>query len=50
MSLFIPAGAAATISQDSGMVFGTAISIACTTTRSGSSGPANTVDLNIFYA
>lgn len=49
-SLGIPPGAAANIPAGMvGIKHGTAISIAITTTRAGSTGPAATVDFNIFY-
>lgn len=50
MSLFIPTGGGATINLPQGIAFGTAISVACTTTRTGSTAPASSVDLNFFYA
>lgn len=48
-SLGIPASSGANVSFDSGIAMGTAITVAVTTTRSGSTGPGSTVDLNIFY-
>lgn len=49
LSLMIPAGGAANVLHDVGIEFSTAIAFACTTTRSGSTGPAATVDVNFFY-
>ena len=49
LSFGIPAGAAANILGAIGIAFGTAMSFAFTTTRSGSTGPASTVDYNFFY-
>jgi hypothetical protein len=48
-SLGIPAGSGANVLFGTGIAFGTAITIAITTTRAGSTGPTNTVDYNIFY-
>lgn len=48
LSIGIPASGGATVNFDKGIAFGTAISFACTTTRSGSTGA--TVDVNFFYA
>jgi hypothetical protein len=49
-SLGLPAGAAANVSPATiGLAHSTAISIAITLTRSGSTTPASTVDYNIFY-
>jgi len=49
-SFGIPAGAAANVQPGMvGIAHSTAISIAITTTRSGSTGPSSTVDYNIFY-
>lgn len=50
LSLGIPATSAANVEFTNGIAFGTAITIAITTTRSGSTGPGSTVDYNIFYA
>lgn len=50
MSLYIPASGGANVSFAGGIAMGTAITVACTTTRTGSTAPASTVDLNIFYA
>jgi hypothetical protein len=49
MSLGIPAGSAANIELSNGIAFATAISIAITTTRAGSTGPGSTVDYNMAY-
>lgn len=50
LSLMIPASSAANVAAGAvGIQFGTAISIAITTTRSGSTGPGSTVDYNLFY-
>lgn len=49
MALGIPAGGGANVMTDSGIAFATAISVACTTTRTGSTAPASSVDLNFFY-
>lgn len=48
-SFGIPPGGGFTKDIPSGWAFGTAITVAVTTTRSGSTGPTNTVDLNIWY-
>jgi hypothetical protein len=49
-SLGIPASAAANIAPGIvGLAHATAISIAVTTTRAGSTGPSSTVDYNIWY-
>jgi hypothetical protein len=49
MSFYIPATAAANLMNDIGIAMGTAISIAFTTTRTGSTAPTNTVDYNFYY-
>jgi hypothetical protein len=49
LSFGIPAGSAANVLNAMGIAFSTAISIAFTTTRSGLTGPANTVDYNFMY-
>lgn len=46
----IPAGSGANVLSERGIQFSTGISIAFTTTRSGSTAPTNTVDYNIFYS
>lgn len=48
-SLGVPAGAAANVFTEIGIPFATAINWAATTTRTGSTGPSNTVDVNFFY-
>lgn len=48
-SLPIPATSAANLEVGKGIAHSTAISIAVTTTRAGSTGPGSTVDYNIFY-
>lgn len=48
-SLGLPGGGGSNICTDEGIAFSTAITIAVTTTRTGSTGPASTVDYNIFY-
>jgi len=47
MSIGIPASGGVTVHWDKGIAFGTAISFACTTTRTGSTGA--TCDVNFFY-
>lgn len=47
MSIGIPASGGVTVNFDKGIAFGTAISFACTTTRTGSTGA--TCDVNFFY-
>lgn len=47
MSVGIPASGGVTVNWDKGIAFGTAISFACTTTRTGSTGA--TCDVNFFY-
>jgi len=49
MSIGIPPLAGANILNEAGIGFNTAITIAITTTRGGSTAPTNTVDYNIFY-
>jgi hypothetical protein len=49
MSFGIPPVAGANVLNDMGIAFGTAITIAITTTRAGATGPTNTVDYNVFY-
>jgi hypothetical protein len=49
LSLGIPAGSAANLDISNGVAFGTAITIAITTTRAGSTGPGSTVDYNVLY-
>lgn len=48
-SIGIPATSGANVHFNSGILFGTAITIAITTTRSGGTSPGSTVDYNIFY-
>ena len=48
-SLMIPVGGAFVDGIPNGWAFGTAITIAITTTRSGGTSPSNTVDYNIWY-
>lgn len=48
MSIGIPASGGVTVNFDKGIAFSTAISFACTTTRTGSTGA--TCDVNFFYA
>jgi len=48
-SLGIPAGSAANVEMSNGIAHSTAITIAVTTTRAGSTGPGSTVDYNVFY-
>jgi hypothetical protein len=48
-SLGIPAASAANLMSENGIQHSTAISIAVTTTRAGSTGPGATVDYNIWY-
>jgi hypothetical protein len=48
-SIGIPAGGAANVFNDVGIAFSSAITIAITTTRSGTTSPTNTVDYNIYY-
>jgi hypothetical protein len=50
LSLMIPAGGAANVFSDTGIAFATGISFACTTTRSGSTGPTSTIDVNFMFA
>jgi hypothetical protein len=47
ISIGIPASGGVTVNFDKGIAFGTAISFACTTTRTGSTGA--TCDVNFFY-
>jgi hypothetical protein len=49
MSLFVPASGGAVFSTDVGIAFSTAITIAVTTTRAGSTAPTNTVDYNFLF-
>lgn len=49
MSIGIPASGAANLELANGLKFGTAITIAVTTTRAGSTAPGSTVDINIWY-
>lgn len=49
LSFGIPATSAANLEMTNGIAFGTAITIAITTTRTGSIGPSSTVDYNVFY-
>jgi hypothetical protein len=49
MSFGIPPVAGANVMAALGIEFGTAITIAITTTRAGATGPTNTVDYNVFY-
>lgn len=48
-SIGIPATSGANVHFNSGIAFGTAITIAITTTRSGGTSPGSTVDYNVFY-
>ncbi|HEV2178344.1 MAG TPA: hypothetical protein VGU20_31105 [Stellaceae bacterium] len=48
-SIGIPASGAANLEFVNGLKFSTAITIAVTTTRAGSTGPGSTVDINIAY-
>jgi hypothetical protein len=48
-SIGIPALSAANLMSPTGITHGTAISIAVTTTRAGSTNVGSTVDFNIFY-
>jgi hypothetical protein len=48
-SLGIPAGSGANVAFPSGIPHSTAIAIAVTTTRTGSTGPGSTVDYAVFY-
>jgi len=48
-SLGIPATSGANVMSDIGIPHSTAICIAVTTTRAGSTGPGSTVDYNIYY-
>ena len=48
-SLGIPANGGSNLSISQGLAFSTAISFACTTTRTGNTAPTNTVDVNFFY-
>ncbi len=50
LSLGIPAGGAANMELTNGIKFANGIIIAVTTTRAGSTGPTNTVDINLPYA
>jgi len=47
--LTIPATSGANLEVSNGLTFATAISFACTTTRTGSTGPSSTVDYNWWY-
>lgn len=49
LSVGIPAGASSSPALDIGWGFATAITVAVTTTRTGSTSPSDTVDLNIAY-
>lgn len=49
LSLGIPPGGAANVEFVNGLSFATAISYACTTTRTGASGPVSTLDVNFLY-
>lgn len=49
LSFGIPAGSAANVGLDVGIAFGTAISIAFTTTRAGLTAPASSVDYNFLH-
>lgn len=48
-SIGIPANGAANVAWPVGIAFTTAITVACTTTRTGLTAPTNSVDLNFFY-
>jgi hypothetical protein len=49
LSIEIPANTSKTAQWPHGIPFSTAIVVACTTTRAGSTSPGSTVDLNILY-
>jgi hypothetical protein len=49
MVITLPAGAGANVMNPLGIKFGTALSIAVTTTRTGSTGVGSTVDYTMFY-
>jgi hypothetical protein len=49
MALGIPAQSGANVLNSMGISFSTAITMAFTTTRTGSTAPANTIDWNILY-
>lgn len=49
LSWFIPAGGGLTRDFSNGLSFLNGIVFACTTTRTGNSAPANTVDVNFDY-
>lgn len=49
LSFGIPASSAANVTFPSGVAFGTAISIAFTTTRAGSTAPGSSVDYNFYH-
>lgn len=49
LSFFIPAGGGLTRDFANGVQFSTGIMYACTTTRTGSTSPTNTVDVNFDY-
>lgn len=48
VSIAIPPGAGRNVWLDGGVAFGTAMTIAVTTTRTGSTGPSSTVDYNLW--
>lgn len=49
MSIGIPANSRAALEFPHGVAFGTAISVAATTTRTGSTAPSSPVDINILH-
>jgi hypothetical protein len=49
MVIVIPANGGRNVEYNNGIAFSTAISYACTTTRTGSSAMANAIDVNFFY-
>jgi hypothetical protein len=49
LALAIPATSGANLEVSNGLTFATAISFACTTTRTGSTGPSSTIDYNWWY-
>lgn len=48
-SVGVPATSGANVFSENGVAHGTAITIAITTTRAGSTSPGSTVDYNVFY-
>lgn len=49
LSLGVPANGAIQLQSTMGLAFATAINVAVTTTRAGSTAPSSSVDLNIFF-